>query len=223
MRVLYTDDGTATGEQLILALGAHGLIVDRVRNGAEALRRSETAAYDAIVLDVGMTSVDGWFLLREIRQRVRTPVLLLTAGASMDAGPLDGDLGADDHLARPFGFPELLARLGAIVHRGGDCDRGILRMADLDVDLARRRVERGGRRVDLTAREYALLLLLMSRRGRAVTRSVIAEQVWDGRHVNAESVELAVGHLRRKIDAPFASKLIHTARGAGYLMEEHGC
>ena len=220
MRLLYTADGSDSSERLISGLGAHGALVDRAQSGFDALRRSELSPYDLIILDVGGAGIEGGFLLREIRKHWRTPVLMLTAGGALDLEAC-GDLGADDCLARPFGFPELLARVEAIVRRQEDCDSDILRMADLEVHLLRRRVERGGRRIDVTAREYALLLLMMAQGGEVVSRAKIADQIWDADDkASGGCVERVVRRLRRKIDAPFAHKLIHTVRSIGYSMEE---
>jgi two-component system, OmpR family, copper resistance phosphate regulon response regulator CusR len=219
MRLLYTADGSDASERLISSLGAHGVLVDRAQDGTDVLHCRDLSRYDLIILDVGQAGVGG-SLFREIRRQWRTPVLMLTARGGVDLGPC-GDLGADDRLARPFDFPELLARVGAIVHRREDSDSDILRMADLEVHLIRRRVERAGRRIDLTARQYALLLLLLTRGGEVVSRADIADQIReaDGK-ANIGSVERVVRRLRRQIDAPFAHKLIRTVRGAGYSLEE---
>lgn len=220
MRLLYMADGSDASERLIRGLGEHGALVDRAQSGSDALRRSELSLYDLIILDVGKTDIEGGFLLREIRSHRRTPVLMLTAGGGMDLASC-GDLRADDCLARPFVFPELLARVEAIVRRQEDCDSDILRMTDLEVHLIGRRVERGGRRIDLTAKEYALLLLLMAQAGEIVSRAKIADQIWETTDkASADCVERVVRCLRRKVDGPFTHKLMHTVRGMGYSMEK---
>ena len=196
-------------------------MVDWVRNGIDALHHATTSAYDLIILDVGLPGMDGWSVLREIRKQHQTPVLFLTARDRVEDRVRGLEIGADDYLVKPYAFSELLARVRALMRRGKDRDSDILKIADLEVHLLRRRVERGGRRIDLSAKEYALLLLLMRRRGEVLSRTLIAEQVWD---MNFDSdtnvVEVAVRRLRAKIDDPFPRKLIHTIRGFGYVMEE---
>jgi len=220
MRLLYMADEGDASERLIRGLGEYGALVDRAQSGSEALWRSESPPYDLIILDIGKTGIEGGFLVEEIRTRWRTPILMLMSRGVLDPSSC-GDLGADNCLARPFVLPELLARVEAIVRRQEDRDSDILRMADLEVHLTRRRVERGGRRIDLTAKEYALLLLLVARDGEIVSRTTIADQIWDADdEANADCVERAVRCLRRKIDGPFKHKLIHTVRGIGYSMKE---
>jgi two-component system copper resistance phosphate regulon response regulator CusR len=220
MRLLYTADASDSSERLVIGLGAYGALVDHARDFSDALRRSELTAYDLIILDLGRTGTEGGSLLREIRRQWRTPVLMLTAGGAVGLESC-GDLGADDCLERPFGFPELLARVEAIVRRREDCDSDILRMADLEVQLLRRRVERGGRRIDVTAREYALLLLMMAHGGEVVSRANIADQIWgEDDRASTGGVERLVRRLRHKMDAPGSDRLIRTVRGIGYSMKE---
>jgi two-component system copper resistance phosphate regulon response regulator CusR len=177
-------------------------------------------SHDLIVLDVGLPVMDGWEVLRALRLQRRTPVLFLTAHDRVEDRVKGLELGADDYLVKPFAFSELLARVRALLRRGKGSDRDSLELADLVVHQMRRRVERGGQRIDLTAKEYALLTLLLRRTGEILSRTLIAEQVWD---MNFDSdtnvVEVAVRRLRAKIDDPFAEKLIHTVRGFGYVME----
>ncbi len=221
MRLLLAEDETRAGEYLVKGLGENGFLVDWVRNGLDALHHAMTSAYDIIILDVGLPGMDGWMVLNEIRKHHQTPVLFLTARDRVEDRVRGLELGADDYLVKPFAFSELLARVRALMRRGKDRESDIMRMIDLEVHLLRRRVERGGHRIDLTAKEYALLLLLMRRRGEVLSRTLIAEQVWD---MNFDSdtnvVEVAVRRLRAKIDEPFPEKLIHTVRGFGYVMEE---
>jgi two-component system copper resistance phosphate regulon response regulator CusR len=221
MRLLLAEDEAHAGEYLVKGLGENGFMVDWVRNGIDALHQATTTAYDLIVLDVGLPGMDGWTVLREIRKHHQTPVLFLTARDRVEDRVRGLEIGADDYLVKPYAFSELLARVRALLRRGKDRDSDILKIADLEVHLLRRRVERAGRRIDLTAKEYALLLLLMRRRGEVLSRTLIAEQVWD---MNFDSdtnvVEVAVRRLRAKIDDPFERKLIHTVRGFGYVMEE---
>lgn len=219
MKLLYTADASDSSERLIIGLGTYGALVDHARDFPDALRRSELTAYDLIILDLGRTGTEGGSHL-EIRRQWRTPVLILTAGGAAGLQSC-GDLGADDCLERPFGFPELLARVEAIVRRREDCDSDILRMADLEVQLLRRRVERGGRRIDVTAREYALLLLMMAHAGEVVSRANIADQIWgEDDRASTGGVERLVWRLRHKIDAPGSDRLIRTVRGIGYSMKD---
>ena len=221
MRLLLAEDEAHAGEYLVKGLGENGFRVDWVRNGIDALHQATSSAYDLIILDVGLPGMDGWSVLREIRKQHQTPVLFLTARDRVEDRVRGLEIGADDYLVKPYAFSELLARVRALLRRGKDRDGDILRMGDLEVHLLRRRVERAGRRIDLTAKEYALLLLLMRRSGEVLSRTLIAEQVWD---MNFDSdtnvVEVAVRRLRAKIDDPFPLKLVHTVRGFGYVMEE---
>ena len=221
MRLLLAEDEAHAGEYLVKGLGENGFVVEWVRNGIDALHQARSAAYDLIILDVGLPGMDGWTVLHELRKQHQTPVLFLTARDRVEDRVRGLEIGADDYLVKPYAFSELLARVRALLRRGKDRDGDILHMGDLEVHLLRRRVERGGKRIDLTAKEYALLLLLMRRRGEVLSRTLIAEQVWD---MNFDSdtnvVEVAVRRLRAKIDDPFQAKLIHTVRGFGYVMEE---
>ena len=221
MRLLLAEDEVHAGEYLVKGLGENGFVVEWVRNGIDALHQARTAAYDLIILDVGLPGMDGWSVLRELRKESQTPVLFLTARDRVEDRVRGLEIGADDYLVKPYAFSELLARVRALLRRGKDRDGDIIHMGDLEVHLLRRRIERGGKRIDLTAKEYALLLLLLRRRGEVLSRTLIAEQVWD---MNFDSdtnvVEVAVRRLRAKIDDPFEAKLIHTVRGFGYVMEE---
>jgi two-component system copper resistance phosphate regulon response regulator CusR len=221
MKLLLAEDEAHAGEYLVKGLGENGFRVDWVRNGVDALHHATTAAYDLIILDVGLPGMDGWSVLKEIRKQHQTPVLFLTARDRVEDRVRGLEIGADDYLVKPYAFSELLARVRALMRRGKEREGDILKMGDLEVHLLRRRVERGGQRIDLTAKEYALLLLLIRRRGEVLSRTLIAEQVWD---MNFDSdtnvVEVAVRRLRAKIDDPFPSRLVHTVRGFGYVMEE---
>lgn len=223
MKLLLAEDEHQAGEYLVKGLGENGWIVDWVRNGVDAVHLATNADYDVIVLDVGLPQLDGWEAIKRIRQDKRTPVLFLTARDRVEDRVRGLELGADDYLVKPFAFSELLARVRALQRRGQQLEPDILRIADLEVHLLRRRVERGGQRIDLTAKEYALLLLLLRRTGEVLSRTMIAEQVWD---MNFDSdtnvVEVAVRRLRAKIDDPFPKRLIHTVRGFGYVLEDQG-
>ena len=221
MRLLLAEDESHAGEYLVKGLGENGFVVDWVRNGVDAVHHAAASAYDLVILDVGLPGMDGWAVLRELRKRQQTPVLFLTARDRVEDRVKGLETGADDYLVKPYAFSELLARVRALLRRGKEREGDVLRLGDLEVHLLRRRVERAGQRLDLTAKEYALLLLFLRRRGEVLSRTLIAEQVWD---MNFDSdtnvVEVAVRRLRAKIDEPFPAKLIHTVRGFGYVMEE---
>ena len=221
MRLLLAEDEARGGEYLVKGLGENGFLVDWVRSGPEAVAHAAAAEYELIILDVGLPGMDGWNVLQEIRKRHQTPVLFLTARDRVEDRVRGLEAGADDYLVKPYAFSELLARVRALLRRGKEREGDALRMGDLEVHLLRRRVERAGQRIDLTAKEYALLLLFLRRRGEVLSRTLIAEQVWD---MNFDSdtnvVEVAVRRLRAKIDDPFTAKLLHTVRGFGYVMEE---
>jgi two-component system copper resistance phosphate regulon response regulator CusR len=220
MRLLLAEDEAHAGQYLVKGLEENGFIVDWVRSGVDAVHHAKSASYELIVLDVGLPDMDGWSALREIRKDQQTPVLFLTARDRVEDRVRGLELGADDYLVKPYAFSELLARVRALMRRGKAQEPDVMRMADLEVHLLRRRVERRSQRIDLTAQEYALLLLFMRRHGEVLSRTLIAEQVWD---MNFDSdtnvVEVAVRRLRAKIDDPFDVKLIHTVRGFGYVME----
>ena len=221
MRLLLAEDEAHAGQYLVKGLEENGFVVDWVRNGVDAVHQAKTSAYELIVLDVGLPDMDGWMALREIRKDQQTPVLFLTARDRVEDRVRGLELGADDYLVKPYAFSELLARVRALMRRGKAQEPDVMRVADLEVHLMRRRVERRAQRIDLTAQEYALLLLFLRRQGEVLSRNLIAEQVWD---MNFDSdtnvVEVAVRRLRAKIDDPFDVKLIHTVRGFGYVMED---
>ena len=221
MRLLLAEDERHAGEYLVKGLGENGCVVDWVHNGIDAVHMATNSSYDVIVLDIGLPQMDGWEAIKRIRNESQTPVLFLTARDRVEDRVRGLELGADDYLVKPFAFSELLARVRALQRRGKQLEPDLLRIADLEVQLLRRRVERAGQRIDLTAKEYALLLLLMRRSGEVQSRTVIAEQVWD---MNFDSdtnvVEVAVRRLRAKVDDPFEKKLIHTVRGFGYVLED---
>ena len=221
MKLLLAEDESHAGEYLVKGLGENGFLVDWVRNGVDAVHHATSSSYDLVILDVGLPGMDGWSVLREIRKQHQMPILFLTARDRVEDRVRGLEIGADDYLVKPYAFSELLARVRALLRRGKERESDILHMGDLEVHLLRRRVERAGQRIDLTAKEYALLLLLIRRHGEVLSRTLIAEQVWD---MNFDSdtnvVEVAVRRLRAKIDDPFPAKLIHTVRGFGYVMEE---
>ena len=221
MKLLLAEDEAHAGEYLVKGLGENGFLVDWVRNGVDAVHHATSSSYDLVILDVGLPGMDGWSVLKEIRKQHQMPILFLTARDRVEDRVRGLEIGADDYLVKPYAFSELLARVRALLRRGKERESDVLHMGDLEVHLLRRRVERAGQRLDLTAKEYALLLLLIRRKGEVLSRTLIAEQVWD---MNFDSdtnvVEVAVRRLRSKLDDPFESKLLHTVRGMGYVLED---
>ena len=222
MKLLVAEDEPKIGAYLQQGLTEAGFTVDRVVTGTDALQYTLSEAYDLLILDVMMPGLDGWEVLRMVRAAGKeVPVLFLTARDGVDDRVKGLELGADDYLVKPFAFSELLARVRTLLRRGSSgYAQTTMKMADLEVDLLKRRATRNGKRIDLTAKEFSLLELLMRRRGEVLPKSLIASQVWD---MNFDSdtnvIEVAVRRLRAKIDDDFAPKLIHTVRGMGYLMD----
>ncbi|THF64303.1 heavy metal response regulator transcription factor [Pseudothauera rhizosphaerae] len=221
MKILIVEDEPKTGDYLRQGLAEAGFVVDLARDGLDGLHLALGGEYDLIVLDVMLPSLDGWGILQTLRRGGReTPVLFLTARDQVEDRVRGLELGADDYLVKPFAFSELLARVRTLLRRGRAREPEVLRAADLELDLLRRRVTRAGQRIDLTAKEFALLELLLRRQGEVLPRSLIASQVWD---MNFDSdtnvIEVAVRRLRAKVDEPFEPKLIHTVRGMGYVLE----
>jgi two-component system, OmpR family, copper resistance phosphate regulon response regulator CusR len=221
MRLLIVEDERKTAEYLHKGLTEHGFAVDRADNGVDGLHLATTEPYDLIILDVSLPGKDGWQVLAGLRASKSTPVLFLTARDRVEDRVKGLELGADDYLVKPFAFSELLARIRTVLRRGQHSEPEALKVSDLELDAIRRRVLRAGERIDLTAKEFALLHLLMRRQGEVLSRTLLAEQVWD---INFDSdtnvIDVAVRRLRSKVDDPFQSKLIHTVRGAGYVLEE---
>ena len=221
MRVLVVEDERKISAYVKRGLEEQGYAVDTAFTGREALDWAETVTFDLIVLDILLPELDGVAVCRELRQRgVRTPVLILTARDTIDDRVAGLDAGADDYLMKPFALKELLARLRALARRAADTPKSpILELGDLTLDTLTRRVKRGGKVVELTAKEYAVLECLMRDQGRVLTRTMIAEHVWNYDVYNQSNVvDVYIRNLRRKIDDPFETKLIHTVRGAGYQL-----
>ncbi|GIX23860.1 MAG: DNA-binding response regulator [Caldimonas sp.] len=223
MKILIVEDEPKTGEYLRQGLNEAGFVADLAANGSDGLHLALHGEYDLVILDVMLPGLDGWQVLASLRRRgLDMPVLFLTARDQVEDRVKGLDLGADDYLVKPFSFAELLARVRTILRRGrgGGLDSNVLRVADLELDLLRRRVTRGGKRIDLTAKEFGLLELLMRRQGEVLPRSLIASQVWD---MNFDSdtnvIEVAIRRLRMKIDEGQSVKLIQTVRGMGYVLE----
>lgn len=223
MRVLIVEDDKKTAAYLSKGLSENGFIVDATDRGEEGLRLARTGDYDLVILDVMLPGRDGWSVIAEIRRSGKqTPVLFLTARDSVHDRVKGLELGADDYLVKPFAFSELLARTRSILRRSPVRQPETLRIADLEIDLLRHRVTRDGKYLDLTPKEFALLLLLARRTGEVLSRTLIAEQVWD-MNFNSDTnvVDVAVRRLRRKVDDPFEKKLVHTVRGVGYVLKDH--
>ena len=222
MKILIVEDESKTGDYLKQGLTEAGFVADLVRNGLDGRHQALTQDYDLVVLDVMLPGIDGWQVLRDMRAAgLRMPVLFLTARDQVEDRVKGLESGADDYLLKPFAFAELLARVRTLLRRGKGVEAEHLRAADMELDLLRRRVTRGGRRIDLSAKEFALLELLLRRQGEVLPRSLIASQVWD---MNFDSdtnvIEVAVRRLRAKIDDGFEPKLIRTVRGMGYVLEK---
>ncbi|EKO3563987.1 heavy metal response regulator transcription factor [Vibrio metschnikovii] len=221
MKILIVEDEKKTGDYLQQGLNEAGFVVDLVRDGIDGLHLALTGEYDLLILDVMLPGLDGWGVLKTIRRaEYHMPVLFLTARDAVEDRVHGLELGADDYLIKPFAFSELLARVRTLSRRGKTQKIDHLQAADLALDLVKRRVIRNGQRIDLTAKEFILLELLLRRRGEVLSRSFIASQVWD---MNFDSdtnvIEVAVRRLRAKVDDPFEPKLIRTVRGMGYVLE----
>ena len=226
MRILVVEDEAKTGDYLKQGMIEAGFVVDLVRSGSAGLHLALTEAYDLAILDVMLPGLDGWAVLAGIRRAGKDmPVLFLSARDQVEDRVKGLELGADDYLVKPFAFSELLARVRTLLRRGVKASAAeFLRAADLELDLMRRRATRAGQRMDLTAKEFSLLELLLRRQGEVLPRSLIASQVWD---MNFDSdtnvIEVAMRRLRAKVDDPFEPKLIRTVRGMGYVLESPDC
>ncbi|HEY3599582.1 MAG TPA: heavy metal response regulator transcription factor IrlR [Paraburkholderia sp.] len=220
MRILIVEDEPKTGLYLRKGLTEAGFVVDWVEDGITGLHQADSDDYDLIILDVMLPGQDGWAVLRQLRRKRSTPVLFLTACDDVDDRVKGLELGADDYLAKPFDFVELVARVRSILRRGQPRESTTLEVADLELDLTRRKAVRQGDTILLTAKEFALLWLLMRREGEILPRATIASQVWD-MNFNSDTnvVDAAIRRLRSKIDDAYEPKLIHTVRGMGYVLE----
>lgn len=222
MKILIVEDETKIGDYLKQGLNEAGFVADLARTGLDGQHLAVNEPYDLVILDVMLPDVDGWRVLRSVREAGRhMPILFLTARDGVDDRVKGLELGADDYLVKPFAFAELLARVRTLLRRGAaPASETVLRVADLEIDLLRRSVVRAGQRIALTAKEFALLELLVRRQREVLPRSLIASLVWD---MNFDSdtnvIDVAIRRLRAKIDDPFELKLIHTVRGMGYRLD----
>ena len=220
MRILIVEDEVRAAAYLRQGLSEAGFSVEVAHDGVEGEHLALTQAFDLLILDVMLPGRSGWEILASVRRMSQTPVLFLTARDRVEDRVRGLEAGADDYLVKPFAFSELLARVRTLLRRRPQAEPDVLRVADLELDLARHKAWRGGVRVTLTAKEMALLALFMRRCGEVLSRTLIAEQVWD-MHFDSDTnvVDVAVRRLRAKIDEPFELKLIHTLRGVGYVLE----
>ncbi|MBW3502983.1 MULTISPECIES: heavy metal response regulator transcription factor [unclassified Pseudomonas] len=224
MRVLIVEDEEKTADYLHRGLTEQGYTVDVARDGIEGLHLAMESDYAVIVLDVMLPGLDGFGVLRALRGRKQTPVIMLTARERVEDRIRGLREGADDYLGKPFSFLELVARLQALTRRSGGGHEPVqVTVDDLWIDLISRKASRAGTRLDLTAKEFSLLSVLARRQGEILSKTAIAEMVWD---INFDSdanvVEVAIKRLRAKLDGPFEHKLLHTIRGMGYVLERRG-
>jgi two-component system copper resistance phosphate regulon response regulator CusR len=224
VRILVVEDDAKTGEYLKKGLGESGYAVDLARRGDDGLHMALEHLYDLVVLDVMLPGMDGWQVMETLRKRQDVPVLFLTARDHLQDRIHGLELGADDYLVKPFSFTELALRVRTLLRRGVVREADQLRLADLHIDVLRRRVMRMNTPITLTNKEFTLLHLLARREGEVLSRTLIASQVWD---MNFDSdtnvVDVAIKRLRAKVDRPFEPKLIHTVRGIGYVCEVREC
>ena len=220
MKLLIVEDEPKTAEYLQKGLTEQGCAVDVAHNGVDGQHLALVHDYDVIVLDAMLPGIDGFTLLRALRAVKQTPVIMLTARDSIEDRVRGLHDGADDYLVKPFSFLELLARLQALQRRGRAQEPTQLKIANLQIDLIARKAWRGAERIDLSAKEFALLAVLARRQGEILSKTAIAELVWDMNFdSNTNVVEVAIKRLRAKVDNAFTPKLLHTIRGMGYVME----
>jgi two-component system, OmpR family, copper resistance phosphate regulon response regulator CusR len=221
VRILLIEDETKTAQAIQHGLTEAGMVADLVGDGAQGLQLALSGAYDIILLDVMLPEMDGWSVLTQLRQAGKqTPVLFLTARDAIPDRVKGLEMGADDYLVKPFAFSELLARIHSVVRRAQSHPVENLQVADLEIDLLRDRATRGGKLLELTPKEFALLALLSRHQGEILSRRQLAKQIWDmDAPSDSNVVDVHVRRLRAKADDPFPRKLIHTVRGAGYVLE----
>ena len=223
MRVLVVEDEIKLAEYLRKGLSENGHVVDVAHDGIDGKHLALHGEYDLIVLDVMLPGIDGFGVLKALRESKNTAVLMLTARDSVEDRVKGLQDGADDYLVKPFAFSELLARLNALTRRSARTsgeDATLLKLGTLELDLHKRKASRDGKRLDLTSKEFILLTLFLRRQGEVLSRTVLAEQVWDMNFDgDTNAVEVAIRRLRAKIDDPFERKMLRTVRGMGYVLE----
>ncbi|WP_204046403.1 response regulator transcription factor [Acrocarpospora phusangensis] len=223
MRVLVVEDERRMAAALQRGLRAEGFAVDLAHDGEEGLHLAQVGDYDAVVLDIMLPRLSGYNVCKRLRAEENWVPILMLSAKDGEYDQADGlDLGADDYLTKPFSYVVLVARLRALLRRGGGRRPAVLRAGDLTLDPARRIVSRGATSIDLTPREFALLEYLMRHHDEVVSKAEILEHVWDTYDTDPNVVEVYVGYLRRKIDAPFGRGAVQTVRGAGYRLVSDG-
>lgn len=222
MRILIVEDEAGVADFVEQGLTEAGYAVDVARDGLDGLEYARAFEYDAMVLDIMLPKMNGLDVLREMRdQRIKTPVLLLTARDRVDDRVRGLDVGADDYLVKPFAFPELLARIRALLRRPPLQAGNLICVGDLEMDVAQREVRRAGQLIELSPREFSLLELFLRHPNQVLTRTQIVEHVWNfDFYSDTNVVDVYIGYLRRKIDRGFGPPLIHTVRGVGYRLSE---
>lgn len=222
MRILIAEDDPTSLEFLAAGLRENDYQVEATHDGREALTKLAAESYDLIILDIMMPHIDGWEVLNRLRQhRVTTPVLFLTACDSVQDRVKGLELGADDYLVKPFAWAELLARVRTLLRRASPRSNDVLVVGDLELDLSRMKALRKGSVIDLTAKEFQMLTLMVRSKGEIVSRATLAEQIWGmPSFVESNAVDVALGRLRKKVDDPFETKLIQTIRGVGYIIKD---
>jgi two-component system copper resistance phosphate regulon response regulator CusR len=221
VKILLVEDEAKTATFLKKGLSENGFVLDVAEDGETGLHLAREGSFDLVILDVMLPERDGWSVLREIRTRDKnTPIIFLTARDSVPDRVRGLEEGADDYLVKPFAFSELLARIRTVLRRNERRSEEFLRFSGIEMDLLRRSVSRDGRRLDLSAKEFLLLELFMQHPEEVLSRTFIAERVWDMNFdSDTNTVDVAVRRLRKKVDEPFSRKLIHTIRGMGYILE----
>ncbi len=222
MKILIVEDEAKTGAYLCKGLSENGFLVDQAEDGNTGIDLVLSTRYDLAILDVGLPQCSGWTILKRMRDTgIQTPVVFLTARDSVQDRVKGLNLGADDYLIKPFSFSELLARIRSVLRRGQPHPDEILHIGDLRVDPLRRSVVRAGHAIHLSQKEFGLLSLLARHAGETISRTLIAEQVWNMNFDSSTNVvDVAIRRLRCKVDDSFETKLIHTVRGMGYVLEE---